>query len=311
MNISTRQLQAFLAIARLGSFTRAAEEIFVTQAGLSLMLKDFETQVGARLFDRTTRSVRLTPAGESLLPTARGMLADWDSATSNIGQLSAAADQQVALAATPLIASSVLPQWLQDFHGAQPGIRVQVSDLDRRQILQGIEAGEVDLGLGAFFKPAAGIERQLLATFPLVRVSANTARPKTASPRRPGASQRVAWSALASDRLLSLPNDNPIQKLVDAQLRSVGAAPRRSGALQNIQAIIAMVEAGHGVAALPAFVAPACARYNVTVQALVEPVVPIDFFVVSKKGRQKTELASRLIDALGKHFRRIAKAVNV
>ena len=68
MNISTRQLQAFLAIARLGSFTRAAEEMFVTQAGLSLMLKDFETQVGARLFDRTTRSVRLTPSGESLLP---------------------------------------------------------------------------------------------------------------------------------------------------------------------------------------------------------------------------------------------------
>jgi DNA-binding transcriptional LysR family regulator len=69
MNVSTRQLQAFIAIARLGSFTRAAEEVFMTQAGLSLMLKDLEAQVGARLFDRTTRSVRLTVAGETLLPT--------------------------------------------------------------------------------------------------------------------------------------------------------------------------------------------------------------------------------------------------
>ncbi|MDM0005402.1 LysR family transcriptional regulator [Variovorax sp. J22G73] len=309
MNISTRQLQAFLAIARLGSFTRAAEEIFVTQAGLSLMLKDFEAQVGARLFDRTTRSVRLTPAGESLLPTARGMLADWDNATANIGQLSAVAGQQVSLAATPLIASSVLPRWLHDFRQVQPSIRVNVSDLDRRQILQGIEAGEVDLGLGAFFKPAAGIERQLLATFHMVRVSpgAGTPAPARSRGRRAGAGQRAAWSEFSGERLLALPNDNPIQKLVDAQLRELDAAPARSGALQNIQAIIAMVEAGHGVAALPGFVAPACTRYEVAVRTLVEPLVPIDFFVVSKKGRQKSELASKLIDELGKHFQKLSQ----
>ncbi|MBT2304689.1 LysR family transcriptional regulator [Variovorax paradoxus] len=305
MNISTRQLQAFLAAARLGSFTRAAEEIFVTQAGLSLMLKDLETQVGARLFDRTTRSVHLTLAGESLLPTVRSMLADWESATSSIGRLSAEAEQQLTLAATPLIAASVLPRWLRDFHQTQPGIRVQISDLDRRHILLGIEAGEIDLGLGAFFKPAAGIERQLLATFQMVRVSARSA---VSNGRKSGTGPRVHWSALAGDHLLTLPNDNPIQKLVDAQLRGLNAAPSRSGALQNIQAMIAMVEAGHGVATLPAFVAPACARYEVSMQTLVEPLVPIDFFVVSKKGRQKTALAARLIDALGKHFREIAKS---
>ncbi|MFS2101897.1 LysR family transcriptional regulator [Variovorax sp. Varisp85] len=308
MNISTRQLQAFVAIARLGSFTRAAEEIFVTQAGLSLMLKDFEAQAGARLFDRTTRSVRLTPAGESLLPTARSMLADWERATSGIGQLSAAAEQQVSLAATPLIASSVLPHWLQDFRRAQPGIRVNVSDLDRRQILHGIEAGEVDLGLGAFFKPAAGIERQLLATFDLVLVSAGPARLPGRGARRAKVVQRANWSSLAGEYLLALSADNPIQKLVDAQLRSIDISTSRSGPLQNIQAIIAMVEAGHGRAVLPAFVAPACERYSVTLQALADPVVPIEFFAVSRKGRQKTELARKLTSALSRHFSNIANA---
>nr|WP_315593828.1 LysR family transcriptional regulator [uncultured Cupriavidus sp.] len=303
MNISTRQLQAFLAVARHGSFTRAAEEIFVTQAGLSLMLKDLETQVGGRLFDRTTRAVHLTAAGESLLPTVRSMLADWERATSNIGRLSAQAEQHVTLAATPLIAASVLPKWLQDFRETQPSIRVQVADLDRRQILLGIESGEIDLGLGAFFKPAVGIERQSLATFPMVRVSA---RPFKANGRKGGVGQDVPWSALAKDHMLALPSDNPIQKLVDEHLRGLEGAPTRSGALQNIQTIIAMVEAGHGVAVLPAFVAPACSRYQVAVQTLVEPVVPIEFFVVSKKGRQKTALAAKLIDALGGHFRTIA-----
>lgn len=305
MNISTRQLQAFLAVARLGSFTRAAEEIFVTQAGLSLMLKDLEAQVGGRLFDRTTRSVSLTPAGELLLPTVRGMLADWERATTGIGRLSAEAEQQVTLAATPLIATSVLPRWLQDFHQAQPGVRVQVADLDRRDILLGIEAGEIDLGLGAFFKPAVGIERQLLATFPMVRVGA---RPLKGSGRKAGNGRTLRWSALADDHLLTLPVDNPIQKLADAQLRRLGLAPTRGGALQNIQAMIAMVEAGHGVATLPAFVAPACARYQVAIQTLVEPSVSVDFFVVSKKGRQKTALAATLIDSLGVLFRTIAES---
>lgn len=307
MNVSTRQLQAFLAIARLGSFTRAAEEIFVTQAGLSLMLKDLETQVGARLFDRTTRSVRLTPAGESLLPTARRMMSEWESATSNLGRLAAEAEQRVSLAATPLIASSVLPLWLQAFHDTHPGVRVSVSDLDRRQILSGIEAGELDLGLGAFFRPATGIDRQLLARFDMVLV-----RTKAKDLKRRGleTGRKVKWSALEDQELVVLPNDNPIQKLVDSQLRAQDISTRRTAALQNIQAMISMVEAGHGVAALPGFVVPACARYEVTVHTLVEPAVPVEFFAVSMKGRLKTALVSGLVDALGERFREIAKEVS-
>jgi DNA-binding transcriptional LysR family regulator len=73
--------------------------------------------------------------------------------------------------------------------------------------------------------------------------------------------------------------------------------------------MISMVEAGHGVAALPGFVVPACTRYEVTVHTLVEPAVPIEFFAVSMKGRLKTELITDLIDALGAHFRHLAEQV--
>jgi DNA-binding transcriptional LysR family regulator len=119
----------------------------------------------------------------------------------------------------------------------------------------------------------------------------------------------VKWSALDDQELVVLPNDNPIQKLVDTQLRALGIATRRTTALQNIQAMISMVEAGHGVAALPGFVVPACARYDVTVHTLVEPVVPVEFFAVSMKGRLKTALVSGLVDALGAHFQELAKQV--
>jgi DNA-binding transcriptional LysR family regulator len=303
MNVTTRQLEAFLAVARLGSITRASEELFLTQAGLSLMLKSLEDQVGARLFDRTTRTVRITPAGESLLPSVRTMLGEWERATSEVGRLAASAEQQLTLAATPLIASSVLPRWLSSFLRAQPGMRVMVRDVDREGILRGIEAAEIDIGLGAFFKPVSGIERKALASFPMMRLEARAGA--KASSRK-----RATWSSFAGERLLTLGPDNPIQKVVDTQLRNQGVAVDRADPLENLQAIIAMVEAHHGVAALPAFVAPACARYEVKLQVLVEPSVPIDFFAVSKKGRVQTMLANRLIDALSTHFRQIAKAAN-
>ena len=97
---------------------------------------------------------------------------------------------------------------------------------------------------------------------------------------------------------------------MDTQLRGIDNTQSRGSSLQNIQAIIAMVEAGHDVAALPAFVAPACERFNVTLQTLTEPVIPIDFFAVSRKGRQKTGLANALVQALGKHIRTMARAAS-
>lgn len=312
MNTSTRQLQAFLAIARLGSFTRAAEEIFVTQAGLSLMLKDLESQLGARLFDRTTRSVNLTPAGKALLPTVRGMIADWERATSNIGQMSALSGQRLELAATPLIAASILPEWLHEFHEVQPNVQVNVSDIDRRMILQGIEAGEIDLGIGAFFKPATGIERRLLATFQMVMVCQSTNRRATRKRQQEYVSTRYArWDEFNGQRLLSLPDDNPIQQLVTGNLRHYNTPLGRGGALHNIQTIIAMVESGHGVAALPSFVISACERYNVIAHPLIDPIVQVEFYAVTKKGREKTETIEKLIDSIERHFRTLSEIASI
>lgn len=70
MNVSSRQLLAFLEICRLQSFARAAESIPMSPSGVSMLVKDLEGQVGARLFDRTTRAVALTEAGRRLQPVA-------------------------------------------------------------------------------------------------------------------------------------------------------------------------------------------------------------------------------------------------
>src|SRR4051812_6265433 len=110
MNLSLRQLRAFAAIAKLQSFTRAAEQLHITQPGLSGMVRDIEEQLECRLFERTTRAVALTEHGRAFLPVVTRVLAELDAATASLSQLSAASGRRLLVGATPVIASSILPE---------------------------------------------------------------------------------------------------------------------------------------------------------------------------------------------------------
>src|SRR3546814_2043466 len=87
MNFSFRQMRAFLAVARHASLTKAAEQLHISQAGLSAMVRDLETQLDCRLFERTTRAVRLTAAGQSLLPVAQRTVQRSEEHTSELQSL--------------------------------------------------------------------------------------------------------------------------------------------------------------------------------------------------------------------------------
>jgi DNA-binding transcriptional LysR family regulator len=94
MNITSRQLKAFLLTARHQSFSRAAERLFITQSGMSVLVRELEDQLGFRLFDRTTRRVTLTEHGTKFLPIADRSLLDLESAAANIGRSATAADRR-------------------------------------------------------------------------------------------------------------------------------------------------------------------------------------------------------------------------
>lgn len=302
MNVSTRQLQAFLAVARLQSVTRAAEQIHLSQAGLSLLLRDMETQLGVRLFDRTTRSVTLTEGGRQLQPVAERMLREWSDIAGRLDKLSVDVARSLTVAATPLVCSSVMPVVLKNLQAAQPGIHVQVRDVERSQIEALVLSGEVDMALGIQFKAGSGVRRQRLLSLPLVCVS----------PREwPGAGggfkrlqrSHVSWSDLAEVPLIGLPVGNPIQQLIDLRLREMGRANEARTTFNHLHSVVAMVEAGYGAAVMPAFVQGACSRYAVQVSVMTAPEVPLDFYALSRKGTHTTEAARAFLAAFTAQLR--------
>ncbi len=288
MNLSLRQLRAVVAIARLASFTRAAEQLHISQAGLSGMLRDVETQLGCRLFDRTTRHVAPTEQGRLLVPIATRVLAELDGVQASLGRLAEAESRTLVVGATPLVASCVMPAVCAAFARERPRVTVQVRDLGRGAIEDGVRSGELDAGFGVFLDVASGVRRVRLVATSLAIVVADAER----LPARP------RWTDLKTRPLLGLPSQNPIQQCVDAQLARVGRANEPRQTFAFLHTVLAMVEAGVGSAILPAFVAAATARYRVRLVPLGRPRVDVDFFEITRTGRPRSAVVAAFSDCL-------------
>ena len=171
MEVSTRQLRAFRLAAQHHSFARAAEALYITPSGLSVLIKELESRVGFRLFDRTTRRVELTPDGRQLLVVIQRSLEELDVAIANIGGGAKRNRQSISLGTTPLVAANILPPAMREFRKLRPDVKIHLFDADLPTLIQMVEAGKLDLSLG-IFKSMPGVRRE-----PFFRFSLMVARP--------------------------------------------------------------------------------------------------------------------------------------
>jgi LysR family carnitine catabolism transcriptional activator len=299
INASSRQLLAFLEVSRLHSFAKAAEQIALSPSGMSMLVKELEEQVGARLFDRTTRSVTLTDAGRRLQPVAERIVNELRSLGPVIEGSQTAVRSRLDVAATPTVSASLLPGVVREFAGSHPQVHVHLADVDVSAVRRKVLDGEADIGLGFFFKPAVGLLRQPLCKFRLMRISPRGTGAGGLGPRRP-------WSSLSGLPLISLPADNPIQALIEVQLTRIGRAHEERPMMNLIGTLIAMVEAGLGHAVVPSFALGECLRHELSVAMLVEPVVHIDLYLVSRRGTQPKPAALDFTAAVKRAAARMA-----
>lgn len=295
MNINTRQLRALQQIARLKSFTRAAEQLHATQAGLSAMIRDLEEQLGSRVFDRTTRSVRLTEAGTTLLNCAERIIQDFDGTVATINQADASSRRILSIAATPFISSSLLPMVCQRFARIRPEVTVRVRDLAHDEVRNRVETGECDVGFGVFLKAASGIDRAPVFDFDLVHVSRSEQALQARNVRDLWSNRPVPWRALKDTALLGLPPANPIQHLVDVHLRKIGRENEDRPYYQSFHTVLSMIEAGFGTAILPSFVAGAAVGRPLGMEHINKPQVSLPLFRIFDKSRGLSDSARDFI----------------
>jgi LysR family carnitine catabolism transcriptional activator len=280
IDYTSRQLRGFVLVAQHLNFTRAAEALFITPSGLSLLIRELENQLGFRLFDRTTRHVALTPQGQQLLAAARRSLEQLDGAMSRIGQTARQASDTLSVGAGQLVAANILPHAIKEFHHERPELRIEVFDADPATILQKVRAGTLDMALGSF-KNTPGIRRTLFFRFSLMVI-----RPDT-----PTALRRTSttWSALKGERLILPPA--PMRALINQHLAQAGATATSVMTLNRFDTLIAMVEAGEGTGIVPSSALPVCERRHVVMSRLINPTVPVDFYLIRNRGRKLSPAA--------------------
>ena len=277
MEVSTRQLRAFRLAAQHRNFTRAAEALFITPSGLSVLIKELESRVGFRLFDRTTRHVELTPQGRELLAVIQRNLEELDASITNIGRSAKRSHQQISLGTTPLVAANILPPAMREFRKQRPDVRIQLFDADLPTLIQMVEAGKLDMSLG-IFKAMPDVRRE-----PFFRFSLMVARAAKddIQPRR-----TTTWSALDGETLISLSPGHPHQQLIDKHLAQAGVKVQVGSIVNLLDTQIALVEAEEGIAIIPSFGMPACRNRKVVMSQLINPVVRFDFHIISRRGRE-------------------------
>ena len=299
IDFTSRQLRAFLLVAQHHNFTRAAEALFITPSGLSLLIRELENQIGFRLFDRTTRHVALTAQGRQLVAVARRSLEELDGALSRIGQIVRKASDTLSVGAGQLVAANILPQAIKEFRAERPEVRIEVFDADPATVLQKVRAGTLDMGLGSF-NNMPGIRRTLFFRFSLMVIR----------PDSPTALRRTSttWSALKEERLI-LPA--PMRALIDQHLARAGVSSNPAMVLNRFDTLIAMVEAGEGTGIVPSSALPVCQRRHVVMSRLINPTVPMDFYQIRNRGRKLSPAAEAFTSFLQGYIARWAGRTGV
>jgi LysR family carnitine catabolism transcriptional activator len=302
MEFTSRQLRAFHFVAQHQSFARAAEVLFMTPSGVSVLIRELERQLGFRLFDRTTRQVELTAYGSDLLSVTQPSLKALDSAMSAIGQAAKGKARSISVGTTPWLAAHVLPPAIQQFREHRPDIRVRLFDGDRIEVVRRVIAGKVDLGLG-IFERTPGIRRA-----PFFRFSLMVVRPD-----RNAGFNRVPtrWTALVGQTLIFLTPDYPHQQQIEKQLEKAGVSYTCGQTVNLLDTQIGLVEAGEGIAIIPSFGLPACRSRKVAMSELVDPVIALEFYEITHRGRKLPEEAAEFSGFLKRYIARWAGAAGI
>ncbi|HWS53527.1 MAG TPA: LysR family transcriptional regulator [Pyrinomonadaceae bacterium] len=239
-----RQLRAFVAIAETRTFTAAAQRVHVTQAAISMQIRQLEQEVGIPLFIRTPRRVLLTEAGDLLLGRARFILHEHDAALAELASLAGAEHGRLRLgSASGMVSADALPLILKRLRKVFPQAEVSVTSGTSEELVKKLVAGEIDVAFVSLPVEARNVETELLSRDQLVAI---------ASPRHPLAAQRVISAfALAQEKLILGERGGNTRRLIDEFFAHAGLRPKVVMELSRQAAIKNMVAADMGVGIVP------------------------------------------------------------
>jgi len=291
MNPTLRQMRAFVAVARTGNFTLAAQSLHVTQSALSGLIKELEQTLAARVIDRSTRRITLTDIGKELFPLFSQMIEDLDGALANVADHTRLKKGIVRIAAPQLLSCTLLPEAIVAYRLKYPDIEVHLKDTAVEGVIARVLSGEADLGIGPEREPAPPLDARPLFEMPFALVF-----PKGHALE---SQARVTWQDVARYPLISLQG-----QFTERLLDEVHATPLKPATeVTFMTTALAMAAAGLGVTVCMPYAAPLVKLYGLVMKPLEEPVLSRRFFTYTRQGRSLSPAADSFMRFLDEFTR--------
>jgi DNA-binding transcriptional LysR family regulator len=246
-----QQLRYFTAVAETRHFTQAARREHVAQPSLSQQIRALERELGAELFHRARGHISLTDAGTALLPLARRILADAETARHEVREVAQLRRGRVRLGATPSLCASIVPDVLRTFRDSYPGVDLYVHEDGSRDLVRILAAGELDLAL--IITPVPG-QAPALTTRTLLREELVVISSPDLPPPAPEDS-RIRIEDLRERPLVMFRHGYDLRELTVAACHRAGFEPAFSVEGGEMDAVLGFVRAGLGPAVVPSMVA--------------------------------------------------------
>jgi len=288
--VTLRQMRAFLAIVRLGSFTGAARQLHLTQPALTVQLRQLEQTLGVRLLDRTTRTATPTRVGAEFARALAPLLAEMDMVLERVQDHAALRTGRIDLATLPSLASTVLPAVIARLRASSPGLRVRMREAVTGPVSEMVRAGEVDFGIGGSVKEDGELEVRPLFDDPLLLVFPSG---------HPFAALRHVTLRQLSGVPLLLPEANSgIRHAVDQALSAAGLSLEPAQEAVSTGTLVGMVRAGLGLGVLPSTAVEMQVIPDLRAAPIGDPPLTRPIALVLRSGRSLPPAAEAFLAAL-------------
>jgi len=258
-----RQLEAFVAVAELHSFSAASDHLALTAQAVSRLVAELESVLGFKLFERTTRSVRLSGGGREFLVSAETTLRHVRATEKTADDVLNRASGILRIAAPQVLASMVLPEAIEDFVDQRPKVVVRIVDTKVEELVDRLADGDVDLAIGPDRPVEDGLSREPLFDSPWVL---------WCKPQHPLATkQTVTWADLRLHPLVAAGNDH--ERSV-AQMRinlPDGVRISPIDVVDNLSTAMGIAARGLAATLAPAYVGIMAKNFGLVMRRVLEP----------------------------------------
>jgi DNA-binding transcriptional LysR family regulator len=296
MEPNIRQMRSFVAIAKAGSFTRAAQMFHVSQPALTVQIRQLETALNVRLFDRSTRSVQVTRVGRELIPIFERLLGELDGVVNGVRELATTRHGTVRLACLPSLAATLLPPAIAQFRARHPHVQFVLKDGVGEKIATLVKADIVDFGITALTQDDPELE-----AVPLMQDRIHAVY---LAPHRLDRERRITLDALAREPLILMDEGTTIRQVVERAFSQARMAKTTAIETTYMSSALGMVRAKLGVALLPSTAIEAREAGKLRSRPVEGRGFLRPIFVVHKAGRSLPPASAGFLESLKKARRR-------